>query len=270
MSLPPASWHSIPEDTVRIARASFPKGTLAMRLRDTVDALYDDALFADLFASTGRPAEAPWRLALVTVLQFVEDFPDRQAADAVRGRLDWKYLLGLDLCDPGFDYSLLSDFRTRIGEAHAEQRLLERVLDYAQQQGLLKKRGRQRTDSTHVLAAVRSINRFVCVGETLRQALNVLAQRTPEWLRSQIQPDWFDCYSRRFEESRVPASATERAARAAVIGADGLTLLAALSHPDTPEELRCNKDHIFAAVGPITSPVVGRARACSDPRNGFK
>ncbi len=91
MSLPSAPMGPIPAETIRIARASFPKGTLAMRLRDMMGTLYNDPTFADLFSHCGRPAEAPWRLALVTVLQFAEGLSDRQAADAVRGHLDWKY-----------------------------------------------------------------------------------------------------------------------------------------------------------------------------------
>jgi len=89
-----------------------------------------------------------------------------------------------------------------------------------------------------VLAAVRVVNRLVCVGETLRQALNVVAADAPDWLRAQVQPDWFDRYGRRFEESRVPVTATERTALAGVIGADGHALLTALRGPDAPASLR--------------------------------
>ncbi len=120
MSLPSAPMGPIPAETVRIARAAFPTGTLAMRLRDMRGTLYDDPTFADLFSHRGRPAEAPWRLALVTVLQFAEGLSGRQAADAVRGHLDWTDALGLDVTDAGFDYSLLSDFRTRLVDAHAD------------------------------------------------------------------------------------------------------------------------------------------------------
>ena len=82
----------VPEDTARVARAAFPRGTRWLRLRDELGVIYEDTLFQPLFSSHGRPAEAPWRLALVSVLQLAEDLSDRQAADAVRGRLDWKYL----------------------------------------------------------------------------------------------------------------------------------------------------------------------------------
>jgi transposase len=98
----------IPDETARVAQAAFPNGTLCLQLRDTLGTLYTDTDFADLFPHRGQPAEAPWRLALVTVLQVVEGLSDRQAADAVRSWLDWKYALSLELSDPGFDHTLAS------------------------------------------------------------------------------------------------------------------------------------------------------------------
>ena len=102
MSLHPQDGYQIPEETQRVARAAFPKGTLCLRIADAVGAIYDDMQFAGLFPLRGQPAEAPARLALATVLQFVEGLSDRRAADAVRGRIDWKYALGLELTDPGY------------------------------------------------------------------------------------------------------------------------------------------------------------------------
>jgi hypothetical protein len=104
----------IPPQTAVVAKAAFPKGSLVMALRDELGTVYTDEQFHDLFAERGQPAESPARLALVIVLQFAEGLTDRQAADAVRGRIDWKYALGLELTDPGFDYSVLSEFRTRL------------------------------------------------------------------------------------------------------------------------------------------------------------
>ncbi len=152
MSLKPEGIDPFPEETARIARAAFPKGNLCIRLRDTLGTIYNDQLFADLFPTRGQPAEAPWRLALVTVLQFVEGLSDRQAAEAVRARIDWKYTLSLPLSDAGFDDSVLSEFRTRLVAGGAELRLLDVLLEQCQARGWLKARGRQRTDSTHVLA----------------------------------------------------------------------------------------------------------------------
>lgn len=107
MSLKPQTIPPVPETTATVARAAFPKGTAVLRLRDELGTIYQDELFATLYPERGQPAAAPWRLALVSVLQFLEDLPDRQAADAVRGRIDWKYALSLDLTDPGFDFSVL-------------------------------------------------------------------------------------------------------------------------------------------------------------------
>jgi transposase len=230
----------VPEETARVARAAFPKGNPLLVLRDDLGLFYTDARFAALFPPQGRPAAAPWRLALVVVLQFVENLTDRQAADAVRSRIDWKYLLGLALTDPGFDYSVLSEFRTRLLEGGADALLLEALLAHCQERRVLKARGRQRTDATHVLAAIRVLNRLECVGEALRHVLNTLAVVAPAWLRAQVPPDWVDRYAHRLESYRLPSSAAERQALALTIGADGEQLLAALWAPATPAALREN------------------------------
>lgn len=128
MSLKPAGIGPVPEETARVARAAYPKGNVYLKMRDELGTIYDDAAFAHLFPNNGQPAEAPWRLALVTIMQFAEGLSDRQAADAVRGRLDWKYALGLELSDPGFDASVLSEFRTRLMTGQAEEQLLTAML----------------------------------------------------------------------------------------------------------------------------------------------
>ena len=112
-------------------------------------------------------------------MQFVECLSDRQAADAVRGRIDWKYALALELTDPGFDHTVLSEFRSRLVNGQAQRQLLDILLDQLRELGLIRQRGRQRTDSTHVLAAVRTLNRLERVGETMRAALNELAILAP-------------------------------------------------------------------------------------------
>src|SRR5438093_6400534 len=114
MSLRREQIGDVPEETVRVARAAFPKGNPYIQMRDVLGPIYDDTRFAHLFAARGRPVESPWRLALVTVMQFAEGLSDRQAADAVRARIDWKYALGLNLEDPGFDFSVLCEFRARL------------------------------------------------------------------------------------------------------------------------------------------------------------
>jgi len=129
---------------------------------------------------------------LITVLQFIENLPDRAAAEAIRERIDWKYLLCLELDDPGFDHSVLCEFRTRLLEGGAERILFDRILALLRDKKLVKPRTAQRTDSTHVLAAVRDLNRVERVGETLHEALNVLAIAAPEWTVVNIPKEWAD------------------------------------------------------------------------------
>jgi len=128
MSLRPLPIPPVPQETVRVARAAFPKGNLYMTLRDQLPALFTDDLFADLFPGRGKPAQAPWRLALATILQYAEGLSDRRAAESVRSRIDWKYLLSLELEDPGFDASVLCEFRKRLLDADAERLLLDTLL----------------------------------------------------------------------------------------------------------------------------------------------
>ena len=227
MSLHPQAPPSVPDETRRVARAAFPGGTLCLRIADELGPIWRDEQFAALFPRRGQPAEAPGRLALASVLQFVENLSDRQAADAVRGRIDWKYALGLSLTDPGFDHTVLSEFRSRLIEGNVGRLLLDTLLVVLVDRELIKARGRQRTDSTHVLAAVRGLNRLERVGETLRAALNDLAVVAPEWLRALAPADWHDRYDRRVENYRLPKTEAARLELAATIGADGRKLLAA-------------------------------------------
>ena len=108
----------------RVAHAAFPKGHPYLTFRDALGTIFQDEDFTALFPAWGQRAGCPWRLALVTIMQFRENLADRQAAEAVRARIDWKYLLSLELTDPGFDFSVLSAFRDRLlaGSASAAPR----------------------------------------------------------------------------------------------------------------------------------------------------
>jgi transposase len=227
-----------PEETAWVARAAFPQGNLYMRMRDEIRGMYEDEAFAALFPQRGQPAEAPWRLALVRILQYAEGLPDRQAANAVRSRIDWKYALNLELTDPGFDHTVLSEFRARLLTGRAEQLLLDTWLARCRERKFLKARGRQRTDSTQVLAAIRVLNRLEWVGETLRHALNSLAVVAPQWVRAHCPGEWVERYGPRVENYRLPASKAERGAEAERIGRDGHVLLAALYAEEAPHWLR--------------------------------
>jgi transposase len=237
MSLQPGLIAPVPENTAHVARAAFPDGNPYLQVRDQLGTLFTDADFAELYPRRGQPALAPWRLALVTVLQFREDLSDRRAADAVRARIDWKYLLGLELTDPGFDDSVLSEFRSRLLAGEAEGLLLDQLLDRCKTLGLLKAGGKQRTDSTHVLARVRATVRLECALEVLRHTLNSLAVAAPDWLRDHSPSDWVDRYGRRCDESRLPRAEAERQAFACQVGQDGHALLAAAYGPGSPSWL---------------------------------
>lgn len=198
---------------------------MAVRVREALGPLFEDEAFAGAFAVRGRPAVSPGALALVSVLQYAEGLTDRQAADQVRARIDWKFLLGLELDDPGFEASVLSLFRSRLIEHGLEQATLELVLERLRGLGLLKAGGRQRTDSTHVLAAVRTLNRMELVGETLRAALEALAVAAPAWLSGLVTAEWAERYAPRVDDYRFPKGEEVREQWSEQVGRDGFVLL---------------------------------------------
>ncbi|MEU1691948.1 IS1182 family transposase [Streptomyces hirsutus] len=238
MSMQPKEPGEIPAETVRVARAAFPKGSLAIRVRDELGPLFTDEQFTDLFPARGRAAWSPGRLALVVLLQFAEGLTDRQAAEAVRARIDWKFALGLELTDPGFDFSVLSEFRDRLVGADGGRSVLDGILAAAQKKGLLTRGGKARTDSTHVWSAARELNWLELVGESLRAALNAVARAEPDWLGAHALPDWFTHYATRIEDSRFPKAQARRAEVGRRIGADGMRLLEMIWTDGAPLALR--------------------------------
>jgi transposase len=239
MTLRPHPLPPIPEATVAAVQAAFPQGNLYVALRTEFGAVYDDQLFADLYPPAGRPVEvAPWRLALVMVMQYIEGLTDRQAADAVRRCMDWKYALSLDFTDPGFDFTLLHDFRHRLLAHGAGQRFLDTLLAACKARGWINARGTQRTDSTHVLAAIRTLHRLECVLEAMHDALNQLSDVAPAWVRHQVPPEWYTRYGLRSDQTRLPKDASKREALARQVGADGDQLLAWVPTADPSLGLR--------------------------------
>jgi transposase len=238
MSLPPHIIQPVPEETARVARAAFPHGSPYLTFRDALGPIFQDEDFAALFPAWGQPGLPPWRLALVTLMQFREQLSDRQAAEAVRARIDWKYLLGLELDHPGFDFSVLSEFRDRLLAGSAEVLLLDKLLERCRALGFLKVRGQQRTDSTHVLATIRVLSRLELVAETLRAALNELATVVPDWLQGLAPLEWYERYGKRIEDTRLPRSQAARDAYAQTVGEDGFRVLDALDRPEAPENAR--------------------------------
>jgi len=239
MSLQAQPIPRIPETTAKIARRAFRKGTVYMQMRDLLGTFFSDDQFADLYPADGQPAYAPWRLALVSVMQFAENLSDRQAADAVRARIDWKYVLSLELTDEGFDFSVLSEFRDRLLEHEAGERMLNTMLEQFMQAGLLNAGGKQRTDATHVLASVRALNRLELAGRALQAALDAIAEFEPDWLQEWVAPEWYARYGQLLTEFRLPQKMPERDALAVQIGWDGHALLEMIfRHPSTPAGVR--------------------------------
>jgi len=239
MSLQTRPIPPIPELTAKVARRAFRKGNVYMHMRDVLGTFFTDDQFADLYPADGQPAYAPWRLALVSVMQFAENLTDRQAADAVRSRMDWKYALSLELTDEGFDFSVLSEFRQRLLEHEAGERLLNMMLEQFVHAGLLSSGGAQRTDSTYVLASVRDLNRLELAGRTLQAALDAIAEVAPLWLRTWVAQEWYSRYGQPLTEFRLPQKPAEREALVVQIGWDGIMLLEQVYFdPTTPPEVR--------------------------------
>lgn len=238
MSLHPEELPAIPEETARIARQWYQKTNRYRLLRDELGTLSTDQQFAALYPSGGQSAASPWRLALVLITQFMENDTDRQATEAVRSRIDWTYVLSLELTDVGFDPSVLSEFRDRFLAGGMEEQLLSTLLDLCRERGLVKGRGKQRTDSTHVLAALRAINRLENVGETLRAAFNSLATVVPEWVQAHAPVEWYDRSEMRMENFRFPKEKSKQEALADQIGRDGRHVLDLVFAEETLPRLR--------------------------------
>lgn len=225
MWLRPDPIGSVPEKMARGARAVFRTGHLCLRVREDLRTISTDEVCADLFPPIGRPAEAPWRLALISVLQLVEDRSDRQAAEAARARMDWTYVRGVERTDPGCDVSLLTDVRARLLSHQAKRRVVEHLVRCLSAGGWITTRGVPRTDSTPVLAAVRRLTRVELLGEMLRAAPGSLDEHDPDWLTGWVPVEWLERSSCRIEAWRVPGATDMQEAIMEYIGQDDSRLL---------------------------------------------
>ncbi|MEU6974347.1 IS1182 family transposase [Kitasatospora aureofaciens] len=208
-------------------------------MRDALGPLFSDedftvGEFEEMYADLGRPGLSPALLVMVTVLQFLHNLSDRDAAVAVADRISWKYALGLELEYTGFDASVLCEFRARLVEGDRADALLTLMLERLKAAGLVRSGGRQRTDSTHVLACVRTLNRIECLGEALRVALEEIARTSPGLIVPLLGPGWDERYGRKVETARLLRRKNASAARLAEqIGADGQSLIAVIdADPD--------------------------------------
>jgi transposase len=242
VSMQPAAWPE-PDPLVAAAIAAKYQGKrprpLAVLVRDRLGQWLHDEDFAAAFGARGRPGWSPSRLALVTVLQRVENLTDRQAAEAVRTRIDWQYLLGLAWDDPGFDHTVLAEFRLRVAGAGLEQAALDALLARLAADGLVKAGGKQRTDSTHVVAAVAALNRLELAGESVRAVLEALAAACPDWLEQRVcVPDFTRRYGIPVTSWRPPLSEAKRDELAVAYARDGYALLEAIYDSSSPAWLR--------------------------------
>lgn len=241
MSVQPEPWPEPDPQVVAAVKAIYRRKELplAVQMRDMLGEVFPDAEFVELFGVRGKPGYSPGRLMLVSVLQFTEKLTDRQAADAAAGHLAWKYALGLELEDPGFDSSVLSEFRTRILAGGVERRALDLLLAALVTKGLVKAGGKQRTDSTHVISAVRDMNRLELAGESVRAAVEAIVASAPGWFEQVFDvPGWSQRYAHRIDTWRLPTSKTKRDALAGDYGRDGHALIEAVYSPAVPVWLR--------------------------------
>ena len=270
MSVQPRPWPE-PAPEIVVAVAAMYRGKrerpLPVVVRDQLGEWLADEQFAGAYGVRGKPGWPPGRLALVTVFQMAEDLTDRQAAEAVRTRIDWKYALGLGLADPGFDDSILSEFRARVAAGGLDQVVLDTLLKQLAAGGLVKPGGKMRTDSTHVIAAVRDLNRLELAGEAVRACLEALAVAAPHWLAAHLDDSWDKRYAARIDTWRMPASAAKKAELALAYGRDGHTLLtavyaAASSDPDLGFLARLHQVEVLRVV------LVQNYAAAGDGRGG--
>ncbi|WP_157436768.1 IS1182 family transposase [Actinospica robiniae] len=237
----PAPWPEPDPQVAAAIKAIYRRKVLplAVQVRDMLGEVFPDEGFVAGFGVRGRPGYSPGRLALVSVFQMAQKLTDRQAAEAAGRDLSWKYALGLGLDDPGFDHSVLPEFRSRVLEGGLEQHLLDVLLVALVERGLVKAGGKQRTDSTHVVSAVRDLNRLELAGESVRAAAEALVAAAPGWFASEFDvAGWSARYGRRIDSWRLPTSQTKRDQLTADYGQDGFALVNAVYAASAPVWLR--------------------------------
>jgi transposase len=259
MCMQPVAWPEPDSQVAAVIAAMYGVRKTERPLAVLIREWLADEQFAAAFGVRGKPGWSPSRLALVTVLQRAENLTDRQAAEAVRARIDWKYLLGLALEDPGFDHTVLSEFRGRVAGAGLEQVALDALLAKLAAAGLVKAGGKQRTDSTHVIAAVAALGRLELAGESVRAALEALAAAHPAWLEQRIcVADFARRYGTPMTSWRPPASQARRDELAVAYARDGYALLEAVYDSSAPawlRELPAGGCSIFCVSGGPETPV---------------
>ena len=226
----------VPNDTAQLGQALLAPENVYRQIGDRFDELFPtDGFFAEAYEPTGRGAISPVLLAAVTVLQMMEKTPDRQAAEWVVSRIDWKYALHLPLTYTGFHFTDLYAFRGRLLAHQQERRMLDDLLAKLKALGLIKRRGKMRTDSTHLLAVVEQLSQLELVAESLRVALRAATDIAPEWVQQTLPPTFRDECSQR--QSGYGLSDNEVLAYLVKAGQDGFWFLAQVDQ-SAPEGVR--------------------------------
>lgn len=236
MSLQWSLSREVPTDTAALGQKLFREEHPYRMLGDRFDQLLpEENAFRGLYCETGRGAIPPLLMALVSVFQFLEKVPDRQAAEMVISRIDWKYALHLPLTYAGFHFTDLYAFRVRLYEHHEERRLFERVLQKLKEMGLIKTRGKMRTDSSHVLGVVQRLTQLELVRETLRVALRASREVAGQWVEQSLPPSFCEAYAVRASEYGM--SSEEVQAQLLQTGKDGYWFLGQVDQ-SAPEVVR--------------------------------
>jgi transposase len=218
------NWNQeIPPDTAHVGGDILAEDDPYRLVGDGVNNLLCLENFRDLYSKLGRGAVCPIILSLITVFQFLENIPDRVAARWVVTRIDWKYALHLPLSWLGFHFSDLSNFRQRLLEHGAEALVFEQVLKWVRSCGFLKKYGKQRSDSSHIVGCVEQLSRLELVWETLRLALRAVKTSAPAWYEQTIPAAFHEVYAERQSDWRL--SDEEAALALEKAGSDGFWLL---------------------------------------------
>lgn len=226
----------MPKETGEIVGKMLKADSLYKLVGDEIFFQFSDADYADLYPAEGAPAVSPVILGLVSIFQYVEKYPDRQAAEAVRMRLDWKYVLHLPLDYPGFDFSVLSEFRERLLNHQAEARPFDRLVAIFHAKQLIKERGKQRSDSLAMLTKVRHLSRLELVVESLRLAVSAALQANRTWGEASLPPAWEAWYGDRYVMERHRPEEWDAYER--TIGADGQWFLNQVEKAGAPAELK--------------------------------
>ena len=228
----PTSPPPLPADIARAAKAVFNQRNVYLTIGDQMESIVAGIDRVNLAALSGKPENSFVLFTLATLFQYAEGLTDRQAGEATRLRIDWKYALHLPLNHPGLDPTELCEFRQGLLFNTAARQVVEQLLTRVVELGLLGSRSRPRVEVGDVLAAVCTLARLEQIAEAMCLALEAVAAREPEWLRRAALPHWYERYNRTFLNSHLPHTTNEQEALAQAIGSDALHLLDAVAGGD--------------------------------------